>query len=189
MADRVYPLKLESPGYGTEFDATPTELDPSEDHLDVRGVFLQNDTSDDETVLWTRDSSSRMTFIDSENTTPLTLTDLGTGGTGISETTHRTIRQLIHFIDEGPAGGFASGAYREQLPSGSIFPTSVIWWESSSKLKKIVERTLTWTGVNVTTSVWEIYDTDGSSVLATVSDSISYTGVVETNRTRTITVS
>lgn len=110
-------------------------------------------------------------------------------GTGLSELQHRVLRQLIHFIDEGPAGGFASGAYREQLPSGSIFPTSIIWWESSSKLKKIVERTLTWTGVNVTTSVWEVYDTDGSTVLATVSDSISYTGVVETTRTRTITVS
>jgi len=27
--------------------------------------------------------------------------------------THETLRQLIHFIDEGPANGFLSGAYRE----------------------------------------------------------------------------
>lgn len=110
-------------------------------------------------------------------------------GSGISEAQHKTIRQLIHFISEGPAEGFASGAYKEVLPSGSIFPTSIIWWESSSKLKKIVEQTVTWTGVNPTTEVWKIYDTDGSTVLATVSDTISYSGVVETTRTRTITVS
>lgn len=108
-------------------------------------------------------------------------------GSGLSETAHKALRQLIHFIAEGPAEGFASGAYREQLPSGSIFPTSIIWWESSSKTQKIVERTLTWTGVNLTTDEWKIYDTDGTTLLVTVSDSISYSGIVETIRTRTIT--
>jgi len=107
----------------------------------------------------------------------------GAGG-GITEAQHKVLRQLIHFIDDGPAEGFTSGAYREV--TGTVFPTSIIWWESSSKLKKIVERTCTWTGVNLTTDKWEIYDTDGSTVLATVTDTISYTGVFETSRTRTI---
>ena len=109
-------------------------------------------------------------------------------GSGLTENAHKTLRQLIHFIEEGPAEGFASGAYREQLPSASVFPTSVIWWESSSKLKKIVERTITWTGANPTTDEWKIYDTDGSTALVTISDSISYSGIFETTRTRTITV-
>jgi len=109
-------------------------------------------------------------------------------GSGLSESQHRVLRQLIHFIEEGPAGGFASGAYKETLPSGNPFPTSMIWWESSSKLKKIVERTVTWTGPLPTTDEWKVYDTDGSTVLATVSDAISYSGPFETSRTRTITV-
>jgi len=108
-------------------------------------------------------------------------------GGGLSAEQHKTLRQLIHFIEEGPAEGFTSGAYREQLPSGSIFPTSVTWWESSSKLKKIVERLITWTGVNPTTDQWKIYDTDGTTVLWIVTDTISYSGVVETTRTRVIT--
>jgi len=107
----------------------------------------------------------------------------------LTESEHRVLRQLIHFISEGPAEGFVSGAYKETLPSGSIFPTSVIWWESSSKLNKIVERNLTWSGVNVTVDEWKGYDTDGSTVLGTVSDAISYSGIVETSRIRTITVS
>lgn len=125
----------------------------------------------------------------------LTAVDIGGGvlqvkidASGTTDwTTHRTLRHLIHFIEEGPAEGFTSGAYREQLPSGGIFPTSVTWWESSSKLKKIVERLITWAGVNATQDKWKIYDTDGSTVLWTITDAISYSGIVETTRTRTIT--
>lgn len=189
MADRVRPLKLEAPATGgTELDEFPTAMNPQEDHADIRGVFLQSDTSNDESVHLTRDSSDRMTFKDTENTTPVTLTSLVAGTGGLTEDAHRTLRQLIHFIDDGPAEGFTSGAYKETLPSASPFPTSIIWWESSSKLKKIVERTITWTGATPTTDQWEIYDTDGSTVLGTVSDAISYSGVFETTRTRTITV-
>lgn len=108
-------------------------------------------------------------------------------GGGISEAQHKILRQLIHFIDEGPAEGFASGAYKEV--TGQPFPTSVIWWESSSKAKKIVEKTITYgTSPKVVTSiVWKMYDTDGTSVLATVTDAITYSsGVFEASRTRTI---
>jgi hypothetical protein len=107
-------------------------------------------------------------------------------GGGISEAQHRVLRQLIHFIEEGPAEGFTSGAYKETLPSGDPFPTSIIWWESSSKLKKIVERLVTWTGPLPTTDQWKIYDTDGTTVLWIVTDTISYSGVFETTRTRAI---
>lgn len=110
-----------------------------------------------------------------------------TSSSGLSDAQHKALRQLIHFIDDGPADGFPSGSYREVLPSGDPFPTSITWWESSSKLKKIVDLSVTRTGVLPTTEVWQVYDTDGSTVLATVSDSISYSGVFETDRTRTIT--
>ena len=110
----------------------------------------------------------------------------GLTGTGISETQHKTLRQLIHFIDNGPAEGFATGAYRETLPSANPFPTSVIWYTDSGKTDKIVEKLITYTGVNPTTIQWKMYDVDGSTVLATVTDAISYSGVFETSRTRTI---
>jgi hypothetical protein len=110
----------------------------------------------------------------------------GLTGSGISETQHKVLRQLIHFIEEGPAEGFVSGAYKESLPSGNPFPTSIIWWESSSKLKKIVERLVTWTGASPTTDQWKIYDTDGTTVLWIVTDTISYSGPFETTRTRAI---
>ena len=108
-------------------------------------------------------------------------------GGGISEPQHNALRVLIHLADGvgGPMEDFASGAYRETTPT-TAFPTSVIWWESAAKLKKIVEKTITYTGAFPTTIKWESYDTDGSTVLATVTDSISYSGAFETDRTRTI---
>lgn len=102
---------------------------------------------------------------------------------------HASLRELIHLADGvgGPFEEFVSGAYREILPAKAPFPTSVIWWESSAKLKKIVEKTLT-LNVNKTPSIieWKAYDTDGVTVLATISDSIAYDGVFELSRTRTI---
>jgi len=186
MADRVQAVKWERPSTGgTETDTVPTEIDTNEDSLDARGLYIQNDTSADDTVLVSRDSSNNMTFKDGVVSGVKTLTELVAGSGGLTEGAHKILRQLIHFIDDGPAEGFASGAYREM--AGTVFPTSIIWWESSSKSKKIVEKNITWTGVNPTTIEWKVYDTDGTTVLATVSDSISYSGVFETNRTRTIT--
>jgi hypothetical protein len=113
---------------------------------------------------------------------------LAGGGGGMSATTHKTLRQLIHLADGGgPFEGFTSLAYRETTPSGAVFPTAVIWWTDSGKTMKIVQKLITWTGSTPTTIEWKAYDTDGTTVLATVSDAISYSGMIETDRTRTIT--
>lgn len=109
-------------------------------------------------------------------------------GGGISEPQHNALRVLIHLADGvgGPMENFASGAYREILPVADPFPTSIIWWESNAKLKKIVEKLITWTGAFPTTIQWKAYDTDGTTVLATVTDAITYSGPFEADRTRTI---
>ena len=106
---------------------------------------------------------------------------------GISEASHKTLRQLIHFIDSGPAEGFASGAFEEILPAANPFPTSYTWWESAAKLKKIVELTLT-RNANQTPNVetWKVYDTDGTTILETVVDTWAYSGIFPLNRTRAI---
>lgn len=166
-------------------------IDPTEDMIEVAGIALVEDGDTRPTrarAIWPDGNNIRFRDPNNPGTSGegYTLSEVLAGAGGLTESGHRTLRQLIHFIDDGPAEGFASGAYKETLPAGAVFPTSIIWWESSSKLKKIVERTLTWTGVNLTTSVWKVYDTDGSTVLATVTDTISYSGIFETTRTRTI---
>jgi hypothetical protein len=111
------------------------------------------------------------------------------GTTAINSTEHASLRQLIHLAEEGgPFEEFTLGSYREVLPTGDPFPTSVIWWETSAKLKKIVEETVTYNSQKLITSdEWKVYNTDGVTVLKTATDTITYSGVFETNRTRTIT--
>lgn len=188
MADRVLPMKMESPtSGGTETDYFPIELNPNEDGPSCRAIFLQNDSSDDSNIEITRDASDpdNMTFKDEVNTTPVTLTELLSGSGGLTESSHKALNQLIHFINDGPADGFASGAYRET--TGTIFPTNRTWYTTSGKTQKIVERNITWSGVNPTVDEWKMYDNSGT-LSVTVSDAISYSGIFETSRTRTITV-
>jgi hypothetical protein len=110
-------------------------------------------------------------------------------GTGLSEAAHKTLRQLIHLADEGgPWEGFASGAYEETLPTADPFPTSVIWWTSSAKTAKIVEETVTYNAnKTINTDQWKVYDTDGSTVLATATDTYAYSGIFVLSRTRVVT--
>jgi hypothetical protein len=111
-----------------------------------------------------------------------------TGG-GLDSNAHRILRQLIHFIEDGPAEGFTSGAYCETTPAGSAFPTSQIWYTSSGKTAKIVEETVSYNGnKSINTDIWKMYAVDGSTVIATITDTYDYSGgnFLTPKRTRTI---
>lgn len=103
-----------------------------------------------------------------------------------NEFEHDTLRQLIHFMDEGPGDGFDSGAYKEVV--GQPFPTSITWYKSSTKAKKIVEKLITYYGNNLPhTLTWNMYDTNGTTILHTVVDTITYqNNAFESTRVRTI---
>ena len=104
------------------------------------------------------------------------------GGGALTAEQHKVLLQLIHFIDEGPAEGFATGATK--TVTGTVFPTQELWRRADAT--KLVEMNVTWTGVKPTTIEWKMFGADGTTVLATVTDTISYSGVFETGRTRAI---
>ena len=108
--------------------------------------------------------------------------DPRTGG-GLSEAQHRALLQIIHFIDQGPAKGFTSGATSVTTYSGA-FPTEVLWKRQDTTA--LLRKTLTYTGAFPTTIEWKLYDTDGTTVLETVTDTITYSGAFEASRTRAI---
>jgi hypothetical protein len=127
----------------------------------------------------------------------MVVTDLGDtieiSSTALTSDQHRTLRHLIHFIDQGPAEGFASGAFKEILPAGSVFPTSVTWYTDSGKTHKIVEKLIersagSATNITPTPITWILYDEDGVTVVAKVIDSITYSGVFEYQVTREIKI-
>jgi hypothetical protein len=81
--DRVKPLKMESIASGGDSeDEYPTPLDPNHDHVDCRGVVLQDSTGIDEQVVVTR-AGGDMTFKDVYNPTPVTLTQIRTTTTAL----------------------------------------------------------------------------------------------------------
>ena len=182
--DRVKPLKIESiASGGDEDDEFPTSLNPEEDHIECAGIVFDDPATIDESTVIDRDGDD-LRFKDTNNPVPLTLSDLVAGTGGLTEAGHKILRQLIHFIDNGPAEGFASGAYRET--TGTSFPTAIVWYDKATAgKKKIVEKLITWTGAFPTTIVWKVYDAS-AVLLATVTDVIAYTGPFETSRTRTI---
>lgn len=183
--DRVKPLKLESADTGgTQDDAFPTSVNQYQDYVEARGLVLADATRSDETTVIARENAD-MLFKDGNNTTYVTLTQLLGGGGGLTEAAHEALRQLIHFIDNGPAENFASGAYREM--TGTVFPTAIIWYDKATAgKKKIVEKDITWTGVLPTTIAWKIYDAS-ETLLVTATDTVTYSGVFETSRVRVLT--
>jgi hypothetical protein len=187
--ERVQPVIRESTALGgdsADETDTPHPLNPNEDGIETRRVYIQNNTSRDNAVYVDRDASDNLVLVD-PNAGSKTLTDLIPSG--ISAAAHKALRQLVHLANGGgPWEGFASAAYYETLPAADPFPTSFIWWESSAKLKKIVEETITYNSNKTTnTDQWKVYDTDGTTVLSTITDTIAYSGVFETSRTRVIT--
>jgi hypothetical protein len=115
-----------------------------------------------------------------------TITDTPAPGI-ITAQQHKTLRQLIHLADGqgGPFEGFTSGAYRVTV--GGAFPSSVTWYYDNTMTQKYVEKVITYTSsYQINTLTWTVYDTDGMTILATVSDTLSYSTFFETSRTRSI---
>lgn len=107
---------------------------------------------------------------------------------GLTATEHETLRQLIHFVDNGPGDGFASGAIRITSPSGSPFPTEICWFLDGTLTTKLVDKLIVYNSYKVPTTItWNMYDMDGVTIVHTVIDTFTYVNnVFESSRTRSI---
>jgi hypothetical protein len=178
----VYRFRLRIPVLETQLEVEVGDAVTIDDHAGGEVVDVECDDSKYQDLLDAMESRG-YEFVEGS---PSTTAEEGfrTGNNIVGIDAHKTLRQLIHFINDGPTEGFASGAFKEII--GTTFPTAIVWYTDSGKTDKIVERLITWSGTNVTVDKWKIYDTDGSTVLWTVTDSISYSGIFETDRTRAI---
>lgn len=112
--------------------------------------------------------------------------EAGAGGSGIPEAQHKVLRHLVHLAEGGgPFDGFSSGAYREtvNVPDSPLV-ASVTWYASAAKTAKILEKNITYSGVLPITIEYKVYDTDGMTVLATSTDTITYANGFEVSRLR-----
>ena len=78
-----------------------------------------------------------------------------------------------------------ASSYRECV--GAPFPETVTWYTDAGKARKIVEKRLTYSGGPwPVTVVWEFFADDGTTILQTITDTITYDGPFEATRTRAI---
>jgi hypothetical protein len=98
------------------------------------------------------------------------------GASDLTADQHKTLRQLIHFLDDGPGDGFSTNPYFEPKNGAGPWNYGGVWWESSLKLKKLAEKTVN-RNANKTPStvIWMVYAADGS-LLITATDTYAYTG-------------
>lgn len=111
--------------------------------------------------------------------------------TGITASAMQDMRKLLYYINNGPADTY-SQAYLEITPSGSLFPTSSIWYTDSSKTAKIYEEYYErYSGSATQTKPnpiqYKLYQADGVNVLITATDTITYAGPTILSISRSIT--
>jgi len=154
MVDRIRPLKFEDPASGgTQTDDFPTGTNPNEDFVDARGLTIQNDSSDDESVIVSRDASDNLTFQDGVVSGVKTLTDLLATGTGMTEATHQALNTLLHDLDKD---------YYEETTYAGGSVTYIITWTTAGKTLKVREYQYTYSGVKVDTETIIQYDGAGA---------------------------
>jgi len=82
--------------YWDDANGVPAVINPNADELDVRGVYIQTDSSDDETVAITRDASNNLKFKDGTVEGEKSLADLIAGGFDIDRLLITTAGGIVY---------------------------------------------------------------------------------------------
>lgn len=151
-AERVQVIKIERLAEGGgEDDTFNVGIDSKEDALEARGYYFQPAGGPKDEDVWTARDGDNLKFRDKQNTTPVTLSQMVSGG-GITEAQHAHLDTLVHALCED--------SYTEIIRTGNKV-TSVITWAEAGKLKKIREAVIQ----RVTGKLSQIdviqYDADG----------------------------
>jgi hypothetical protein len=193
---RIQVIKQESAALGGDpADDFPFDspIEPQEDAVETAGVYLQDSSNRDEEVLVTR-SGDNMMFYDVTVGSGVSLLQLLEGesaGTGMTPNQHKSLRQLIHFTDtNSPGDGFGAGPYQSEVNyQTTVFPSDETWYTTTAKTAKICRWEATYNpNRTFATETWKVYQTNGTDVAAQADDVITYDGIKETGRERTITV-
>jgi hypothetical protein len=168
MANRIPPLKND-PVEGFEED-----FDPNADAIDVRGVHVQNDTSNDATTLLSRDASNNMTFTDSVAGS-YTLAQLAAGGSGLTPTQHENLDTLTH--------GLVDTGYDVVTYTANKI-TNLTTWTDNTLVTKVREQQISYIGNKVSQTIEIQYDASGVEVYR-IQEDYTYTGNNFANVTRT----
>jgi len=138
---------LEDPSTGgTQTDSFPTSLDRNEDYVDARGITLQSDVSDDDTVRVERDPvTNELQFVDGVSGTKRLSQVIGGGG--LTEAAHEGLDRLTHALTESSVDKlvYGTGNRLERVDSYDIDPDT---FPLTAKLVR--QEIINYTGAEVT---------------------------------------
>lgn len=107
----------------------------------------------------------------------------------INALTEKSRRLILLAGCDGPYETYSS-SYRTigYLNTTSVFPTESIWYEDSFLTKKILSHFVEYNSMRqITKSIWTVYDNNGITPLYVATDIITYNGLKEIYRERTLT--
>lgn len=83
------------------------------------------------------------------------------------------------------------GRYKETSYTSNVFPSQIIWYTDGTKTSKLIEKNISYgpaTKKFVVGIEWKIYDgTAPGTLVRTITDTITRSGIIEISRTRTVT--
>jgi hypothetical protein len=188
MADRVRPLGLECPQEGgTQIYSAPTEINPNQDGVDCNALFLQSASSADSRVFVDRDSTDQGLRFTEPTVGVKKLNRLVSNS--LSDTqSHQALLDIIHFLDDGPGDGWASGAVRVRVGTGPN-AGGWVWYTSTAMTARIIDMTVTYPAGSILpqTKAWRLYAANGTSVIRTLTDTYTWNGPLLTQKARSWT--
>ena len=184
-AGRCRPLKIETVAEGGPADMQATETNPHTDGLDAASFFLQASTTADSTCYLDRDPADGGMRVTDAIEGTRRIPDL-VSRTLSASASHQALIDIMHFLDDGPGDGWASGAYRVRQGVAPN-PGGWIWYTSSAMTKRIISVTYTYPVGSILPSSkqWLLYASDGATVARTLTDAMTWSGALLTNTTRT----
>lgn len=165
-------------GVDTEIADLGTVLTPSQE-IDLYTIVDVNEVNQSAAIgnLFTLEAANTVDFLDGSGGTAISPDEVrmlyisqdeldAIGGSGITESQHRALDQLVHLI--------AENAYTEYTYSGNQV-TDEIMWTDSGKTIKIRETNFTYTGNKVNTEAIKQYNAVGA-LLETLTKTYTFTG-------------
>lgn len=162
-------IQVALPEYFSFFESTPIDVIASVASYDANDITYEN-------------SGSGLSATDVQSA----IDEVASSTAGMTEAQHAALRQLIHFVSEGPGSGFASGAVRTvESVNFALQPTEIVWYTNAAKTERIVDQIITYDAVFPATFQWRMYATDGSTILTTLTDTAANPRDINTEWTRT----
>ena len=141
-------------------------VDHNADAPDVRGIYFQNDTSNDVGVVITRDASNNLTFTDPVLALTKTLTQLAAASSAVAYT------EFLLNNEPTAETGVTDAAYTVTR-SAAFLVTNETWKRSDATTIKTVD--YVYTSSFVSSEVRKVFAANGTTIVAQVTWTYVYT--------------